>query len=172
MSQRNAPSRYRGVAPCGTTGAASRHRYYGEPLCDACREAENDRRRRQKAGLVKPRRSPRHGTISGYRHLHPDGDKCGPCRDAMNEYNREWRRGRLRLPARRRSTPVRVTIVDVLETCGYPMTVWNVYDRIAEFRPDVTEKAVKRALARLVQAGDVSVTERHDGFFYQVREAA
>jgi hypothetical protein len=26
--------------PCGTRAAATRHRRKGEPLCDACREAE------------------------------------------------------------------------------------------------------------------------------------
>jgi hypothetical protein len=29
--------------PCGTWPAAKRHRYYKEPLCDACREAERVR---------------------------------------------------------------------------------------------------------------------------------
>lgn len=37
------------LAPCGTTAAAARHRYYDEPLCDACSLHERIRDRRRKA---------------------------------------------------------------------------------------------------------------------------
>jgi hypothetical protein len=33
------------VQPCGTVAAARRHRYYEEPICDLCREAERARDR-------------------------------------------------------------------------------------------------------------------------------
>ena len=41
----------RALKPCGTTAAAVRHRYHGEPVCEACRQAE-----RASDRLRKPRR--------------------------------------------------------------------------------------------------------------------
>lgn len=34
----------RELKPCGTVAAARRHRRRGEPLCDACRQAERDQK--------------------------------------------------------------------------------------------------------------------------------
>ena len=34
----------RELKPCGTAAAARRHRRSGEPLCDACRQAERDQK--------------------------------------------------------------------------------------------------------------------------------
>lgn len=44
----------RSLAPCGTLAAARRHRRNGEPLCDACREAQrlDGVKRRAKAAGV------------------------------------------------------------------------------------------------------------------------
>lgn len=44
--QPHAPTRWR--QPCGTPAGAFRHRYHGEDLCDACREAEQARDRLRK----------------------------------------------------------------------------------------------------------------------------
>jgi hypothetical protein len=38
----------RGLKPCGTHAAATRHRYRGEPLCNRCRQAEQARDRDRK----------------------------------------------------------------------------------------------------------------------------
>jgi WhiB family redox-sensing transcriptional regulator len=37
-----------GVSPCGTTAAYARHRREGTPICDVCRWAHNEERRRAK----------------------------------------------------------------------------------------------------------------------------
>ena len=48
------------LQPCGTSGAYKRHRDRGEPICEACRVAENARnkaRREQRTAAQRARRA-------------------------------------------------------------------------------------------------------------------
>lgn len=38
----------RELKPCGTIAAVARHRYYNEPLCDACTRADNEARAKRR----------------------------------------------------------------------------------------------------------------------------
>jgi len=44
-----------GLRPHGTHAAAQRHRYHGEPLCEACRDSERERDRERKRAAYVPR---------------------------------------------------------------------------------------------------------------------
>jgi hypothetical protein len=78
----------RELKPCGTEAAARRHARYGEPLCDACREAQLVAQRRRKGH--QPRGIVRCGTISGYsRHRKLRETPCDECRAEWARYCRE-----------------------------------------------------------------------------------
>lgn len=152
-----APSTYANTLPCGTPGAAGRHRYYEEPLCDECRKAEAKRMREQRRGLRPKRNPPRHGTISGYRHLHHGEKACGPCAEAMAEYNREHRRNGPR--GRRKEPSTREMIVDMLETWDYPMSTAVLVSKIQDVKP-WKGSAISRMVERMLADGELVRFER------------
>lgn len=152
-----APSRYSNVKPCGTSAGYARHIYYQDEPCGPCRQAETERAREQRAGLRPKKTPPRHGTISGYRHLH-QGDACGPCREAIAEYNREYRRSGPR--GRRREPSTRELILDVLETWAYPMTAAVLVSKVVDIKPHWKPSAVKRMAERMIQDGTLQREER------------
>lgn len=76
--------RQRELKPCGTPAAYRRHLRYGEPIDDACRDAENARNR-QPGG--KPRQPAQHGTVSKYHR----GCRCVDCTRANTDAARARR---------------------------------------------------------------------------------
>jgi hypothetical protein len=78
------------LAPHGTTAAYERHLKYGDEPCDACRKANADKKRGQKAGEKVGRRTEiPHGTLRGYRrHLYRREPACVDCLKASANYQR------------------------------------------------------------------------------------
>lgn len=76
----------RELKPCGTRAAYERHRRRGEPIDDACHEAnEKESATRRAAGFMPPGAT--HG-LSGYINY---GCKCEVCVAAGSQRNRAYR---------------------------------------------------------------------------------
>lgn len=63
------------IAACGTRAAFERHRRNGEPIDRACRDANNEYRRRHYAGAVAveaAERTMRQEALEALAHRHPD----------------------------------------------------------------------------------------------------
>jgi hypothetical protein len=75
----------RPLVPHGTAAAYARHLKHGDEPCDACRAANAEQKRGQKANPDKPGRRTDipHGTPQGYRrHLYRREPACEPCLQA------------------------------------------------------------------------------------------
>lgn len=147
------------AALCGTTAAYHRHKYYGEPVCDPCREAYNRQKRERtwKKGIHRPQRPPRHATQSMY----VAGCRCPSCKRAHADYMVDWRAGVSRSDRRPKVTIVEV-VLDVLET-WWPesMPTDLLIDRVVTLHPEWKRESVRRVLVRDVfRTGEV---ERVDG---------
>lgn len=83
------PHRGQAIAPCGTQSAYTRHVKNGEPIDDACRQA-NTEAKRTKGTPTPSRRQPiEHGTLKGYRqHRYRDETACDKCLEAHRLYKR------------------------------------------------------------------------------------
>ena len=156
-----APSTYRNVRPCGTPAAAGRHRFYGEPLCDRCREAERVRKRQQRQGLRPSRKAPRHGTVSGWQHLHRGETPCDACREAKNEDNRARRRGQS-WSFRHETITQPSVILDVMETYDYPMPLQAIVSHVLDLHPEWSPKTLREVMFRLKREGKVESIQRDE----------
>ena len=82
--------------PCGTSAAAARHRYNGEPVCFKCRVGESEaRNRRRKPRPKTPKTPPQDtgacGTDKGYqRHGRAHQHACQPCKTAHADRKKEY----------------------------------------------------------------------------------
>jgi hypothetical protein len=83
--------RGRTPAPCGTASAYTRHVKRGEPIDEACRQA-NTEAKRTKGTPTPARRKPiAHGTPRGAKqHRYRGEPLCDPCHRAEADYQREW----------------------------------------------------------------------------------
>lgn len=81
------PHRGQSIADCGTQSAYTRHVKKGEPIDDACRQA-NTKAKRTKGTPTPSRRQPiDHGTLKGYKqHRYRDEQACASCLAANREY--------------------------------------------------------------------------------------
>lgn len=83
--------------PCGTRAAYQRHLTWGEEPCDACRAANNEVARAERArNAAKRAKPPRElvpcGTPGAYYRHYDKGEKpCDVCREAENERRRDRR---------------------------------------------------------------------------------
>ena len=109
-----------------------------------------------------------HGTRTEYRnHLKRGEDPCRPCKDANNEYNRDWR-ARNGIRSHTRGAPD--TIVDVMSTYVHWFDIEALVGRVQYHRPDLTDAAIRRALARLQDDGRVQSRVTKDGYEYYCDE--
>jgi hypothetical protein len=83
------PHRGQAIAPCGTQSAYTRHVRKGEPIDDACRQA-NTEAKRTKGTPTPGRRKPiEHGTLKGYQqHVYRGEKACADCVEAHRLYKR------------------------------------------------------------------------------------
>lgn len=104
------PRRSKPLAPCGTQSAYTRHVKRGEPIDDACRQA-NTKAKRTKGTPTPSRRKPiAHGTLRGARqHRYRGEPLCQPCRDGENAYQREQSAGKSRRPKKNPKPKVYLT---------------------------------------------------------------
>lgn len=82
------PHRGQPIAPCGTQSAYTRHVKNGEPIDEACRQANTEAKRTK--GTPSPgRRQPiAHGTLKGYKqHRYRGEAACADCLEASREYS-------------------------------------------------------------------------------------
>lgn len=101
-----------------------------------------------------------HGTSQGYQRHRYRGEKpCVPCRRAWRDEHR--RRFRPHLKPDIATQPM--TLLDALTTYQYWIEVDYLIDWVAEIHPEWSTNALKRALWRLIRAGQVEKRNLFDG---------
>lgn len=84
------PRQPRPVAPCGTPAAYTRHVKRGEPIDDACRQANTEAKRVKGTPTPAMRKPIAHGEPRGAKqHRYRGEPLCEPCRLAEAAYQRE-----------------------------------------------------------------------------------
>lgn len=84
------PRRGHDLAPCGTQSAYTRHVKRGEPIDDACRQANTEAKRAKGTPTPRLRKPIAHGELRGAKqHRYRGEPLCEACHDAEAEYQRE-----------------------------------------------------------------------------------
>jgi hypothetical protein len=87
------PHRGQTIAPCGTQSAYTRHVKNGEPIDDACRQANTEAKRTKGTPTPSRRKPIAHGTLKGYRqHRYRDEQACAECLKAHRLYKADGAR--------------------------------------------------------------------------------
>lgn len=84
------PRQPRPLAPCGTPAAYTRHVKRGEPIDDACRQANTEAKRVKGTPTPSKRKPIDHGTLAGGKQHRYRGEKpCTACARAEADYQRD-----------------------------------------------------------------------------------
>lgn len=84
------PRQGRTIAPCGTQSAYTRHVKHGEPIDDACRQANTEAKRTKGTPTPSKRKPIAHGEPRGAKQHRYRGEKpCAACARAEADYQRE-----------------------------------------------------------------------------------
>lgn len=83
------PHRGHAIAPCGTPSAYTRHIKRGEPIDDACRQANTEAKRTKGTPTPSRRKPIAHGELRGAKqHRYRGEPLCEPCHQAEADYQR------------------------------------------------------------------------------------